>query len=1046
MQLTDLLRDFAANAVPALDGSNMSATTHLDIHQQIDALERRKLDAYQPPAIPVWGPLDETRFLRIDALANFWQADDSIRFEQYIEDLVTACFGQKLTWAFLIVGAPRQVSVYVGAKSQSLDDASVEKLLESSLRGSFPGIEISRPAEPRLGSQLQNQRMFDHVGRVSGIPTSKSTKRPDERQSAAQQVERLIRVLRGEDWGYLVRAHPIEEERIVQMRQHGLEAIRAISAQVKKSVQLAPGIQGEQTDRQAQYCAELLEKNLERLTLAKALGMWQTEVHFFASNPLTLAKARAILRAIYAGEDSTPDPIRTFTCVPNAPPSRSDPLVTLLTSRELATLTQLPTEEAPGYAVKDYARFDVALDAPTLPPDQAITIGKIVDPGVPTGNWYTLSRGDLSKHGLVVGVTGSGKTNTLFHLLHQIWNSGKGQPFLVIEPAKTEYRDLRTVAGLESLRVYTLGDERYAPFRLNPFEFEIFDDANRIHVQTHIDYLKSVFNASFVLYAPMPYVLEQCLHEVYRDKGWDLTSSRNRRVPPSAGQERQWRIFPTLTDLYEKIDQVTNRLGYEERIRMDVQAGLKARVESLRLGGKGLMLDTPSSLSIRDLLGNPTVLELERVGDDEEKAFLMGLIMTRIYEYRILQAKTGTPLPPIQHVTVIEEAHRLLKNAPTEVSTESANVKGKAVETFTNMLSEIRAYGEGVMIAEQIPTKLAPDAIKNTNLKILHRVVAEDDRQTVGATMNLDESQTRAVTALARGQAAVYAEGNDRPFLVLVYSFKSNSVKGRTRDEDIRAAMSGISPRHAFDSHIRDDALTVMRHPDFRERITRLIFALLTDGRTALQGYADVRALIGQVVRIKSPADEKQIAACLMVEAITRWFEEKGQSYNWFYNATENLRQQLERIALKMVDGFENQSDALGRLAGAIQPELDAFQKGYRELCGKAPVPFEGCLVACKTELRCLYRYDVLPLALDGSYHRELVGIIQNSKSDDEMWRALADAARAIGHRIAPASSVQDATGAALCYVAQMGPRLGIGREGQRKLARNVKAVIDAQP
>ena len=699
---------------------------------------------------------------------------------------------------------------------------------------------------------------------------------------------------------------------------------------------------------------ELLEKNLARLDRGKAQGMWQTEVHFFAPHALTLAKMRILLRAIYAGSDSVPEPVRTFACTAGGTPSRSDPLTTLLNSRELATLTQLPKEEVPGYAVKEYARFDVALEATTAPPDQMITVGKIVDNGSPTGNWYAFQRADLAKHGLVVGVTGSGKTNTIFHLLSQIWGGGKGQPFLVIEPAKAEYRDLRTVAGMESLRVYTLGDERFAPFRLNPFEFEILDDANRVHVQTHIDYLKSVFNASFVLYAPMPYVLEQCLHEIYQDKGWDLTTSRNRRVPPNLpGQEKKWKVFPTLTDLYHKIDEVTDRLGYEERIKMDVKAGLKARVESLRLGGKGLMLDTPHSLSIADLLAHPTVLELERVGDDEEKAFLMGLLLTRVYEFRTLQAKSAVQLPPIQHVTVVEEAHRLLKNVPTEVSTETANVKGKAVETFANMLSEIRANGEGVLIAEQIPTKLAPDAIKNTNLKILHRIVAEDDRQVVGATMNLEEEQLRAVTTFECGQAAVYAERNDHPLLVEVYAFKSRAVKGRVRDEDVRAAlalsvaegMSAFCPRPAFDSRTRDDALAVMRHSEFRERWARYVHSLLAEADAAVNGYADLRWLIAQTVRVRTPDEEHQVARCMMTEAIAEWFEEKGRRYNWLYNATDNTRQQLEDIALQVVANFENKADALQRLAATLRSAVTNFQKSYRELCAKAPVPYEGCYV-----------------------------------------------------------------------------------------------------
>jgi hypothetical protein len=222
-------------------------------------------------------------------------------------------------------------------------------------------------------------------------------------------------------------------------------------------------------------------------------------------------------------------PIRTFIGSSEGGTSPADTFITPLTSSEVATLCQLPREEFPGYQVTDYARFDI--DVP-IPSGEAVALGKVLDGGQATGSWFSIPRQDFAKHGLVVGVTGSGKTNTMFYLLDRLWNKGNGVPFLVIEPAKTEYRDLAPrpeFAG--NLRIYTLGDERFAPFRINPFVFEIFDLNNRIHVQTHIDFLKSVFNAAFILYAPMPYVLETCLHEIYQDKGWDLTTGQNRRLP-----------------------------------------------------------------------------------------------------------------------------------------------------------------------------------------------------------------------------------------------------------------------------------------------------------------------------------------------------------------------------------------------------------------------------------------------------------------------------------------------------------------------------------
>ena len=320
-----------------------------------------------------------------------------------------------------------------------------------------------------------------------------------------------------------------------------------------------------------------------------------------------------LLRIVFSGEKSSPEAIRTLVLNSRNPSailskfrhmelglnfhpafSGKHPLheiikhkfVSALNSRDLATLTHLPKEEMPGYGVKDTARFGVCV--PDGQPAEPISIGEILDRGSRTGNDYVISANDLVKHGLVVGVTGSGKTNTCLNLLHQLWQRPSKTPFLVIEPAKSEYRALLNVKGFEDLQIFTLGDEMTSPFRLNPFEA-----MKGVKLQTHIDNLKAALNAGFVMYAPMPYVLERCIHEIYQDKGWDLTTNRNRFF--DIEDEKACDIFPTLSDLLRKIDIVVGHMGYDERLTMDINAGLKARIGSLRIGGKGSMLDTANS-------------------------------------------------------------------------------------------------------------------------------------------------------------------------------------------------------------------------------------------------------------------------------------------------------------------------------------------------------------------------------------------------------------------------------------------------------------------
>ena len=296
--------------------------------------------------------------------------------------------------------------------------------------------------------------------------------------------------------------------------------------------------------------------------------------------------------------------------------------LTPLNSAEVSILACPPREQYSGYEVLEHARFGV--ESPDAGNTRVVRIGRVYDRGVPTGNLLSIPLDDLSKHAIIVGVPGSGKTNTCFGLLAQI--AQQGIPFLVIEPAKSEYRQLIDDPNFKvKPTVITVGLEKVAPLRLNPFEVPA-----GIPVQSHIGYLKSLFSAAFVLYPPMPYVLDLAIQEVYEDRGWNLVRDQNMRAGGYTGP----RLFPTLDDVADKVRVVIDRMNYDERIRMDVTAGLIARLDQLRSGGgNGPMLNTRHSISSEELFGRPTILELKEIVNDDEKAFLMGLILIRIYEH-----------------------------------------------------------------------------------------------------------------------------------------------------------------------------------------------------------------------------------------------------------------------------------------------------------------------------------------------------------------------------------------------------------------------------
>ena len=651
---------------------------------------------------------DEQAFFRIEGIANFWERDTKLDFGQYMTDLVISAQSQRqATLTLAIIGTANQVAIYI-----SLGSADTTRTI---LEAIFPGIRLEAAENDVLHSLLQSHCITQGV--ITGVPSQKGFN-PGQKQAGEPTVTRLERVVRGmhgSTWAYIVRAYPRPRSKVVEERMKAIDLLTQVtncsksqwstsqSDNQQKTTSQSDGssqsFSGETINYRAQYLIELLQKELERLDQAAAAGQWLVHTYFGASNDDEAHRLGSLLLGVLAGSDSRPEPLRAFFCQPDG--LSHDHFHTFLTSQEVSTLIQFLREETPGYALHDHVDFDVDFHTNETEP---IALGFIQHNNTSTNQTFDISLDALAKHTVVIGVTGSGKTTTVMNIVDRVVQAHK--PFLVIEPAKTEYRSLHSALPSNMpLRVYTLGNEMVAPFRLNPFEFETDDDPGNASLLTHIDFMKAVFNAAFPLYAPMPQVLEESLHEVYEDKGWDLTSGTNRRLPDWS-KRALYPIFPTLTDLYYKVEEVTGRLGYDKEVESNVKAALKSRIGSLRIGSKGLMLDTPRGVPMQTLLSMPTILELESIGNDDEKTFMMGLFLARLYEFRRLQFASGNMPTGLQHLIVFEEAHRLLKNTSVEVSADSSNPRAQAIEVFTNMLSEVRAYGQGVLVAEQIPSKL----------------------------------------------------------------------------------------------------------------------------------------------------------------------------------------------------------------------------------------------------------------------------------------------------------------------------------------------------
>jgi len=395
---------------------------------------------------------------------------------------------------------------------------------------------------------------------------------------------------------------------------------------------------------------------------------------------------------------------------------------------------------------------ETGMHAGPADPAPGLSLGTILDAQDRPAGEFLVPLPTLNRHALVTGATGAGKSQTVRHLLAAL--AGAGLPWLAIEPVKAEYPGmagrLAPLGPAGAVTVLNPADPGSVPLSVNPLAPE-----RGYPVQAHIDMIRALFLAAFDADEPFPQIIAQALQRVYEACGWDVVTGG--RLPGAVAEP----AVPTLAQLQQAAMEVIGEVGYGRELQADVRGFVDVRLRSLRIGSAGRFFEGGHPADIAGLLRRNVVLCLEDVANDEDKAFLIGTLVIRVVEHLRLAARAGRPAG-LRHVIVIEEAHRLLRAG------REGRASGHAVELFAALLAEIRAYGEGLVIAEQIPSKLAGDAVKNTALKVMHRLPAADDRGLVGAAMNLDDGQSRQVVSLEPGVAAVFADGMDRPVKVAV--------------------------------------------------------------------------------------------------------------------------------------------------------------------------------------------------------------------------------------------------------------------------------------
>ena len=592
--------------------------------------------------------------------------------------------------------------------------------------------------------------------------------RGPERNWTPPAFDDLVGYLAHQDFAWLVYCEPLTEEAV----QRELDQSRRALFRLRQSTR--------QSEADAVE-AERHEAWFHEVSRAGAGGTWTVSI--WVGGPTTPA-AQAVAAALCSAAEQAVPSYRIRPLAPGQQPLDGDvgasaPIRSpfLATADLVCALVRPPETELPGVHVVVPPAFDTTPEH-RGPAVAEVQVGTVLDRFLRPAGPFTVARSTLNRHTFVCGATGGGKSQTVRALLEQLSRPPHPIPWLVIEPAKAEYaRMAGRLAGLSDVLVIAPGDPAAPPGALNPLEPASLEPGNpsrTFPLQSHADLVRALFLAAFHSDEPFPQVISRALVECYEAAGWDLVlgepmerwnSASGQPVPdpdsvaPGAATPR----YPTLAALQRTARQVVAQIGYDEDIRKRVQGFVDVRIGSLRLGTPGRFFEGGHPLDVGALLRRNVVLEIENVTNDQDKAFLMGAVLIRLYEQLRLEEKERfrhEQSPAVlRHVVVVEEAHRLLRNVAEE------SPASHALELFAGILAEVRAYGEGVIVAEQIPSKLIPDVIKNTALKVVHRLPAADDRQAVGATINLSEEQSQYVVTLEPGTAAVFADGMDRPLL-----------------------------------------------------------------------------------------------------------------------------------------------------------------------------------------------------------------------------------------------------------------------------------------
>ena len=554
---------------------------------------------------------------------------------------------------------------------------------------------------------------------------------------------------------------------------------------------------------------------------------------------------------------------------------------TSLSGKELAYSLNFPRKSVSGLPVIECAEFGrniVTYDGNMEKKSNSIHLGQIYHMHHKENNLVELQKQSMASHTFITGSTGSGKSNTVYQILQEAREIGV--KFLVVEPAKGEYK---SVFGMdEDVSVYGTNPDLTPILKIDPFSFP-----KGIHILEHLDRLIEIFNVCWPMYAAMPAVLKKAVELAYVDCGWNLMTSKN---------DCNQNFYPTFNDVAENVKKIIDSSEYDTDNKGAYKGSLLTRLESLTTG-LNRMIFVQDELAPEELFDKNVIVDLSRVGSSETKSLIMGMLILKLQEHRM--AENDGMNQELKHLTVLEEAHNILKRTSTEQSSESSNLLGKSVEMLANAIAEMRTYGEGFIIADQAPGLLDMSVIRNTNTKIIMRLPDKSDRELVGRAANLNDDQIVELAKLPCGVAAVYQNEWIQPVLCKVqkYNGKTENYKNESTNKDAEKAEVDLGK---FIDYLTE-------HWEEEVGINEIEKGFLT--KVILNTRIRASEKYKLLEKIKEGATQKEIRKRFLYDYVNadmaiQMAGKNGDIIGWVHTLLDNLNSEIKKCSDKQLDNL----------------------------------------------------------------------------------------------------------------------------------------------